>query len=250
VIGPAAQRRFPAVVESCGGCVDIEDSTPAASAGPRLITGATGRVAGVIARELALAHDVVAGARFRAPSARARLAALGVECVTGDLAGDLSALPRDVDILLNFAVSFSGDWGEALAVNAEGLGHLVDHLPRLERMLHCSSMGVYASRVEPHLESDVLGDSNAALMPTYSISKITGESMARYLARSRGIPTTIARLATPYGGHGGLPWDHLQAILADPARCRGRPRGGGQLGRPMSGRRRGVVPRARPSGRA
>jgi nucleoside-diphosphate-sugar epimerase len=52
------------------------------------------------------------------------------------------------------------------------------------------------------------------MMPTYSISKIAGEVMARYLARARGIPTTIARLASPYGNHGGFPWFHLLPILA------------------------------------
>lgn len=179
-----------------------------------LITGATGRVAGVIARELAASHEVLAVARFSDPRARERLTAQGVECVTADMAGDLSAIPDDAEILLNFAVSFSGDWDEALAVNAEALGHLVDRLPRLERMLHCSSMGVYAASGEVHHEGDRLGDSNAAMMPTYSISKIAGESMAKYLARSRGLPTTIARLASPYGNHGGFPWFHLLPILA------------------------------------
>jgi len=179
-----------------------------------LVTGATGRVAGVVARELAKAHDVVAIARFSDPSARERLEALGVECVTADMAADLAAVPDDAEILLNFAVSFSGNWDAALAVNAEALGHLVDRLPRLERMLHCSSMGVYAASTEIHGESDALGDSNEKMMPTYSISKIAGEVMAKYLAQSRGLPTTIARLASPYGNHGGFPWFHLMPILA------------------------------------
>lgn len=179
-----------------------------------MITGATGRVAGVIARELAAEHDVVAVARFSDPAARTRLEGFGVECVTADMAGDLAGVPDDAEILLNFAVSFSNRWDVALAVNAEALGHLVDRLPRLERMLHCSSMGVYAASTAVHAEDDALGDSNEKMMPTYSISKIAGESMAKYLARSRGLPTTIARLATPYGNHGGFPWFHLLPILA------------------------------------
>jgi len=178
-----------------------------------LITGATGRVAGVIARELAADHDVVAIARFSDPRARTRLEGFGVECITADMTGDLSAVPDATEILLNFAVSFSSRWDAALAVNAEALGHLVDRMPGLQRMLHCSSMGVYAASADAHDELAPLGDSNEKMMPTYSISKIAGESMARYLARSRKIPTTIARLATPYGNHGGFPWFHLLPIL-------------------------------------
>ncbi|MEZ5243896.1 MAG: NAD(P)-dependent oxidoreductase [Acidimicrobiales bacterium] len=179
-----------------------------------LITGATGRVAGVVARELAVEHDIVALARFTDPAARERLEGFGVECVTADMAGDLDAVPDDAEILMNFAVSFSPKWDSALAVNAEALGHLVDRLPRLERLLHCSTMGVYALSADVHGEDAPLGDSNQNMMPTYSISKIAGEVMARYLARSRGIPTTIARLASPYGNHGGFPWFHLLPILA------------------------------------
>lgn len=179
-----------------------------------LITGATGRVAGVIAREFAPTHDVVAVARFTDPTARARLESAGVECVTADMADDLSGIPDDAEVLLNFAVSFSGDWDTALAVNAEAIGHLVDRLPRLERMLHCSTMGVYAASTDIHAEDAPLGDSNALMMPTYSITKIAGEAMAKYVARSRNLPTTIARLASPYGNHGGFPWFHLLPILA------------------------------------
>lgn len=179
-----------------------------------LLTGATGRVAGVVARALAAEHDVVAIARFTDPAARTRLEGHGVECVTADMAGDLAGIPDDAEMLLNFAVSFSGDWNTALAVNAEALGHLVDRLPRLERMLHCSSMGVYAASTDVHAEDAPLGDSNEKMMPTYSISKIAGEAMAKYLARSRNLPTTIARLASPYGDHGGFPWFHLLPILA------------------------------------
>lgn len=173
-------------------------------------------MAGALARELAADNEVVALARFSASGSRQVLENAGVECVTADLVELRGvSLPDDVEILLNFAVSFSADWDEALAVNAESLGHLVDRLPRLERLLHCSTMGVYAASARPHAEDDRLGDSNAAMMPTYSISKIAGEAMARYLAVARGLPTTIARLAAPYGDHGGFPWFHLLPILAD-----------------------------------
>jgi nucleoside-diphosphate-sugar epimerase len=182
-----------------------------------LLTGATGRVAGVVARQLAADHDVVAVARFSDPSARERLEGFGVECITADMVGDLASIPDDAEILMNFAVSFSSDWDEALAVNAEALGHLVDRQAGLERLLHCSTMGVYAASTEVHAEDAPLGDSNALMMPTYSISKIAGEAMAKYLARSRGLPTTIARLASPYGDHGGFPWFHLLPILAGDA---------------------------------
>jgi UDP-glucuronate 4-epimerase len=179
-----------------------------------LVTGATGRVAGVLARELAPDHDVVAIARFSDPAARERLEGHGIECVTADMSGDLSHIPDNAEILLNFAVSFSSDWDTALAVNAEALGHVVDRQRSLERILHCSSMGVYAASTDIHDEKAALGDSNEKMMPTYSISKIAGEAMAKYLARSRSIPTTIARLASPYGNHGGFPWFHLLPILA------------------------------------
>ena len=180
-----------------------------------LVTGATGRVAGVLATALTAEHDVVAVARFSDPTARERLSSAGVECVAADVTGDLSDVPDDAEILLNFAVYMGPDWDQALAVNAESLGLLVDRLPRLERLLHCSSTGVYALSDETHVESSPLGDSNAGIMPTYSISKIAAEAMARYVARSRSLPTTIARLGAPYGDHGGFPWFHLTAILAD-----------------------------------
>jgi nucleoside-diphosphate-sugar epimerase len=38
--------------------------------------------------------------------------------------------------------------------------------------------------------------------------------MARFAARQWNIPTTIARLAVPYGDNGGLPAYHFQAMLA------------------------------------
>ena len=180
-----------------------------------LVTGATGRVAGVLASRLAADHDVVAVARFSDPAARQRLEALGVECVAADL-GDpaLAGVPDDAEILLHFAVSFSSRWDTALAVNAESLGHLVDRQRSLERVLHCSSMGVYAASPSVHAEEAPLGEYNAAMMPTYSITKIAAESMARYLAQARGVPTTIARLGSPYGDHGGFPGFHLLSILA------------------------------------
>jgi nucleoside-diphosphate-sugar epimerase len=63
-------------------------------------------------------------------------------------------------------------------------------------------------------ETDALGDNHRSLMPTYSISKIAAEVMARYGARQWGLPTTIARLNVPYGDNGGWPAFHLEMMIA------------------------------------
>jgi UDP-glucuronate 4-epimerase len=82
-------------------------------------------------------------------------------------------------------------------------------------LLHCSSTAVYAPAGHTLLTEDhPLGDNHAAFMPTYSICKIAAEVVARTVARSFGIPTTIARLNVPYGDGGGWPAIHLEQVLA------------------------------------
>jgi nucleoside-diphosphate-sugar epimerase len=51
-------------------------------------------------------------------------------------------------------------------------------------------------------------------MPTYSISKIAAETVARFGARQFELPTTIARLNVPYGDGGGWPAFHLALMQA------------------------------------
>ncbi len=184
-----------------------------------VITGLTGQVGRPVATALAARNTVIGVARFGDGAVRAELEAAGVECVTADLgAGDLSGVPTDVDHVLNFAVAKVGRWDEDLAANVEGLGFLLHHCRTARSFLHCSSTAVYAPKGhEPIAESDPLGDNHQVMMPTYSINKIAAESMARYCARSLGVPTTISRLNVPYGNGGGWPWLHLEQVLAGQA---------------------------------
>src|SRR3954452_11489676 len=48
----------------------------------------------------------------------------------------------------------------------------------------------------------------------YSVSKIAGDGVARYCARSFELPVTIARMGAAYGDQGGLPEWHLHAVAA------------------------------------
>jgi nucleoside-diphosphate-sugar epimerase len=52
------------------------------------------------------------------------------------------------------------------------------------------------------------------LFPTYSISKVAGEVVARSMARILDVPTVIARLNVPYGNNGGWPYYHMEMMLA------------------------------------
>jgi len=181
-----------------------------------LITGPTSQVAKPVAQALAKDNEVWGVARFSDAKAKAALESAGVRCVTADLAaGDFSAVPADVSYVLNFAVARTGDFDYDLAANSEALGLLMSRCSGARALLHCSSTAVYQPDGHHRFaEDDPLGDNHRVMMPTYSIAKICAESMARYVARQHGIPTTIARLNVPYGNNGGWPYYHLEMMLA------------------------------------
>jgi nucleoside-diphosphate-sugar epimerase len=183
-----------------------------------VVTGPTGQWAKPTTISLARDNEVFGLARFGDAAARAELERAGVTCIPVDLAsGDFSAVPADVDVVMNFAVAKTKSFDHDLAANAESVGLLLQHCSSAEAFLHCSSTGVYQPDGHHRFaETDPLGDNHRVLgfMPTYSISKIAAEAVARTAAKQFGVPTTIARLNVPYGNAGGWPWLHLEQILA------------------------------------
>ncbi|MDT5128962.1 MAG: UDP-glucuronate 4-epimerase, partial [Mycobacterium sp.] len=181
-----------------------------------LITGVTGQVAVPIAHALAADNEVWGIARFHDTAARDDLERAGIRCQTVNLAaGDFAAIPSDFDYVLNLAVAKSGKWEKDLAANAESVGLLMAHCADAKAFLHCSSAAVYdPPDDEPRNERTALGDNHKSMLPTYSISKIAGEVVARSMARALGVPTTIARLNVPYGDNGGWPFYHMEMMLA------------------------------------
>jgi UDP-glucuronate 4-epimerase len=182
-----------------------------------LVTGITSNVARPVAEALAKEHDVVGAARFRDPAARESLHAAGVRTARLDLVGgDLSDLPAEVDYVLHFAVVKSHKWGTDLDGNAGGLALLMERYADAQAFLHVSSTAVYQPDGHTAFTEDApLGDSHRNyFLPTYSISKIAAEAVARHGARRWQLPTTIARLNVPYGDFGGWPLFHLALMEA------------------------------------
>ncbi|MDT4933800.1 MAG: hypothetical protein QOK11_1692, partial [Pseudonocardiales bacterium] len=163
-----------------------------------LITGATGQVAGPIAKALATTNEVWAAGRFSDPGARAELTAATVHCVALDLtAADFRALPSDFTAVLNFAVVKTNDFPLDLAGNVTALGLLMEHCRTARAFLQCSSTAVYqANGHRAFVETDPLGDNHRILpsLQTYSIAKIAAEAMCRYASQRWGLPAIIARL--------------------------------------------------------
>jgi nucleoside-diphosphate-sugar epimerase len=183
-----------------------------------VVTGVTGQIAFPLAAHLAQHNEVWGVARFGDPEQRARVEAAGIRAVPLDLAsGDLGALPREPSYVVHLA-AFQGsspDYDHALAVNAEGTGLLLAHCRTAKAALVMSTGSVYRPHDEPfhrYVETDPLGDSGTIHAPTYAISKIGQEAVARFCARAYGLPVTIARMNAAYGPNGGLPHMHLDAI--------------------------------------
>jgi nucleoside-diphosphate-sugar epimerase len=180
------------------------------------MTGVTGQVAAPVARALAAGNRVIGLARFSDATARADLEAAGVNCHQVDLTNpDLREVPAAVDHVLHFAVTKIGRWDKDLAANGVGVGELMAHFRSARSFLHCSSTAVYKPNGGRLMrETDPLGDHHGDAMPTYSISKIAAETVARFGARHFELPTTIARLNVPYGDGRGWPAFHLALMQA------------------------------------
>src|ERR1700685_3472350 len=175
-----------------------------------VVTGVTGQVAEPLACALARHNEVYGAARFNDAEARRRLEAAGGNCVVVDLlAGRPRRPPADGEHALNFAVTKTNDWDVDLAANSGGLAWLMEHHRRARAFLHCSSTAVYKPMGHRVFDEDgPLGDNHGVwpFLRTYSICKIAAEGTARRGGERLGVPTTIARLSVPYGGHrGGTP---------------------------------------------
>src|ERR1700742_1726052 len=94
-----------------------------------LITGATGKIAFPIARELAVGNEVWGIARLRDQTARDKLVAAGVMPIALDLsADDLSQLPDDFSYVFYAAVDTGlDDWIRSDKTNARRSGDLLYH---------------------------------------------------------------------------------------------------------------------------
>jgi nucleoside-diphosphate-sugar epimerase len=187
-----------------------------------LITGPAGRIAFGLARSPAGDNEVWGIARFSDPATRNKVEALQVTTRKLDIAdGRFGDLPTDFTYLLHLAADFSADdYDRALTVNAEGTGLLLEHCRSAKAALVMSTVSVYKPHSDPwhaFREDDPLGDIMLPGQETYSISKIAQEGVARYCARSFGLPVTIARMGAAYSDQGGLPVWHLDAVAAGEA---------------------------------
>lgn len=184
-----------------------------------LVTGAAGQIGQPLATYLAAQNEVWGLARFSDPAGRSRLEAAGITTFRHDLGfDDLSALPDDFTYVIHLAAHMSGDdYDHAITVNAEGTGLLLAHCRRAKAALVMSTHSVYKPQADPwhvFVEKDPLGDVNSTVTPTYSMSKIAEEAVARYCARAYDLPVIIARMNASYGPNGGLPAYHLDAVVA------------------------------------
>jgi nucleoside-diphosphate-sugar epimerase len=185
-----------------------------------LITGPAGQIAEPLTRYLAGDNEVWGIARFSDEEAKARVEGYGITTRAIDLGtGEFGDLPNDFTYVLHLAADQAGglDYETRIRNNAEGTGLLLDHCKAAKAALVMSTFSVYRPKddpTSPYVETDPLGDANSMHSPAYSVSKIGQEAVARYCARSLGLPVTIARMNASYGDNGGLPANHLAAALA------------------------------------
>jgi len=184
-----------------------------------LVTGAAGQIGLPIARWLARENEVWGAARFRADGSRERVAGAGVTPVRVDLAsGDYGELPNDFTYVVHLAayIGPNPNIDRAMTNNAESVGLLMAHCRTAKAMLVMSTQSVYRPHPDPdHVygEADPLGETNSPFAPTYSMSKIGEEAVARTCARLFDLPVTIARMNASYGPNGGLPAYDADAVV-------------------------------------
>ncbi len=186
-----------------------------------LVTGPAGQIAFPLASRLARDNEVWGIARFRDAESRERVEKAGIQTRVVDLADpDWGDLPDDFGYLLHLAAAIVPglDYDRSIRINAEGTGKVMHRQRNAKACLMMSTCGVYLSPEDGNhamLESDPLGGSHQPYAPTYCVSKIAQEAVARFAAEEFGLPTTIARMNAAYGDNGGLPAMLVVPILAE-----------------------------------
>jgi UDP-glucuronate 4-epimerase len=183
-----------------------------------LVTGATGRIGFPIARALARDHMVYGLARCSNPADLDRLRRAGIEPIVCDIADiDGASLPDGLTHVFHAAARIGkeadSDWRKTFFVNSEATGKLIARCEGARGFVFCSSGSTYAYQGARPLRED---DPPGVHLGVYSLSKIAGESVARFSATERQVPLTIIRIFSTYGPLGGAPADRLRRI------CEGR----------------------------
>jgi nucleoside-diphosphate-sugar epimerase len=168
-----------------------------------LVTGASGLVAFPVAAELAKDNEVHALARWSDLEQKRKMEATGARTITFDLAnGDLSALPKSIDVVINYAVLPPNFKNMAYDVNTGATGRLARRYRDAEAFVHGSTGSLYEYQGErPLREDDAYGLHSAG--ENYAASKIGAEYMLKHLSEDYQLPVTIVRIFSFYGPRGG-----------------------------------------------
>lgn len=185
-----------------------------------LITGPAGQIAFPLAARLARDNEVWGIARFGDAATRERCEKAGISTRAIDLADPVwGDLPDDFEHILHLAAVIppGDDYDTSIRINAGGTGALMSRFRNAKSCLVMSSSCVYASPPDgnhPVAETDPLGGTPQPYSPSYPVSKMSQEAVARFACEEFGLPTTIARMNAAYGDNGGLPLILLEMILA------------------------------------
>jgi UDP-glucuronate 4-epimerase len=178
-----------------------------------LITGATGKIAFPIARELAARNEVWGAARFTKPGDREKLEGVGVQPVRLDVeTDDFASLPDDFTYVFHAAVDPGlGDWQRAVETNALASGRLLYRCRTAKGFVFCSTASAYQYQGQrPLTETDPPG---VHFSGNYSFSKVAGEAVCTSASTHLEIPLTIIRIFSTYGPEGGAPCNRFEMML-------------------------------------
>lgn len=186
-----------------------------------LVTGPAGRVAFPVVSRLVADNEVWGIARFGAAGEREMVEAAGIRTRKIDLASpDWADLPTDFTLVLHFAAAIGPQltFADALRINGEGTGHLMNRHRGARACLVASSRVVYAEPEDPdrwqHEDDPLGGTAPTPYSPTYRVAKLGQEAVAQFWAIELGLPTIIPRLNVVYGDNGGLPAMLLEGMKA------------------------------------
>jgi dihydroflavonol-4-reductase len=170
-----------------------------------LVTGATGFVGSVVARQLLARGDDVR-VLARPGSDRRNLQGLAIDCVEGDLRhmDSLHRACRNLDGLFHVAADYrlwSRDPRELYASNVTGtrnlmLAALAAKVPRIVYTSSVATLGVTSSDLPADEQTP---SSLANMIGHYKRSKFLAEQAVSELITTRGLPAVIVNPSTPLG---------------------------------------------------